>query len=325
MSARARERAIVAVASAMGLTLLLPGAASGVGASIQETLRGDGEGLMAVNSGTNPPGETWTWKVCDGGYSCTPFGSGRQITTAGAASEVRFEATSSLLASGFSRVWRGTVTSLGPPSVSGVVRANELVTPIAGPWAGGWEGDYDAFQLAACTDPAGSDCVTLTDFQYPRGCPDGAAVIDRFFAGRHLRVANKRFGPETAFPAIASFSPYGHALWSASATTSIAMAGRIAPATGPRTVNCGPPPLLPASASITRRGFAYVRCALGCRAALVARLGRKTSRIAADVRAKFGSQRLRLRKGAVANWQGAVTFVAKIDGKRAARRVLELG
>jgi hypothetical protein len=308
-----------------GAMLAVPSGAAAVGASIQETLTSDGEGLMNVNSGTNPPGETWSWEVCDDAYVCTPFGSGRQLTTAGAAAEVRFEATSSLLASGFSRVWHGAVTSLGPPSVTGAVRANELVTPVPGQWAGGWEGDYDDYQLAACTDAAGADCVTLTDLHYTRGCPGGGAVIDPVFVGRHLRVADKRFGAESVFPAYAVESPYGGQTWLQRAETSVAMVGQIAAPAGRRTNQCGAPPLTKRAASITRRGYGFVRCGLGCRAVLVARTGSKRARVAADVHASFGSRRLRLRQGALADWQGAVTFVVKLDGKRAARRTLDLG
>lgn len=320
------KRSAFAIAGVAATCLFLH-APAGAAADIQQVLQDDGEGLMNANGPINPAGQTWAWEVCpEDGSPCSPFASGRSITTAGAPPDAFFRATSSLGFVFSTRVWRGTVTGQGPPSVSGPVRANELVTPLAGFWQGGWDGDYDQFQLAACTDAGGTDCSSLTHAHYPRACPGGAAVIDRRFTGLYLRVADRRLGPDSVFPAYAVTTPYGHPAWQPNRITSVAMLGRIAPAAGPRAASCGPPELRKPRATIDRRGFASVRCEWFCRAVLNARHGRKVRRIASSLRASFSSQRVRLPKGALSGWPaGDVVYVVKIDRRVVAKRTLHHG
>jgi hypothetical protein len=213
-------------------------------ASVSTTLTPNGSGFLIANSQTNPEDETWAWQACSADLSnCASFGSGRSISTIGAEPNTRFRATSSYGTTGLSSVWLGRSRPLGPPAVSGLLRANKRVTPHPGRWRGGWSDDYDLFQLAACKSPKGRDCTTLTDLHYPDSCPRGAAVLDPQFTGTYLRAADRRIGAGTGFLLYAVPTPYGRSIWTADRTTSVAIIGRIAKATAPRMVDCGPPPL----------------------------------------------------------------------------------
>jgi hypothetical protein len=213
-------------------------------ASVSTSLKGNGSGLLIANAGTNPEGQTWAWQACSPDLSsCTTFGKGRTISTGGARPNTRFRATSSYGATAVSSLWHGGLRPFRPPTAGGILRANERVTPAPGQWHGGWTDDYDVFQLAACKSPKGLRCSTLTDLHYANGCPHGAAVLDPQFTGSYLRVADRRIGAGTAFHDIAVATPYGQRLWGADQMTSVAIVGRIAKATGPRTITCGPPPL----------------------------------------------------------------------------------
>ncbi|MGA2007601.1 MAG: hypothetical protein ABSH27_08610 [Solirubrobacteraceae bacterium] len=207
----------------------------------------DGDGLLIANANASTnPSRTWSWEVCaPDGTNCTPFASGQQITTAGAPADVVFEAIASDGLSAASPVWYGPLSPLSAPSVTGTIQANDLVTPVAAKWnGGGWYGDSDYFQLAACQDADGSDCTTLTDNPYyPGGCPNGVAVIDPAFTGDYLRVADQRIAADTAWPLPVALTPYFPGEWTAGPTISVAVVGQIAPATGPRQASCGPPPI----------------------------------------------------------------------------------
>ena len=155
----------------------------------------------------------------------------------------RFQATSNYGATTTSPVWRGRPSPLTPPSIRGALRANELVTPVPGSWRGGWSGDLNLTQLAACRTRQGRHCTTLTHTNYLYPCPRGAAVLDPAFTGQYLRVANLRIGPNTGMLDYGVGSPYGHEIWVADPVTSVAIVGRIVKATGPREDACGAPPL----------------------------------------------------------------------------------
>jgi hypothetical protein len=326
-----RRILVLGVALALGTgTLSAEPARAAESAKIQAVLNSDGGGRMVANSQTNPSDETWFWEACAPDLStCTPFGSVRIVNTTGAAAETVFRVTSSYGATTLSPVWHGNVTSLGPPSVSGVVRANELVTPVPGQWNGGWDGDFDLTQLSACAIPAGDACTTITDFRYARGCQSGATVLDPAFTGEYLRVADERFGVGTAFTLEGAASPYGHEAWTAGPTTSVAIVGRIGRAAGPRTINCGPPPLV--QASISKSGVATVKCGLGCRVVLLARRGPHTVRLTRKlpptplIPPRKGIPKLRLLPQSLARLgPGSVRMIVTVDGKRAARRTVLL-
>lgn len=225
----------------MGCASPISSAAAGVvSASIQE----NGSGLMIASAGSNPEDQTWSWEACSRDLShCEAFAQGRIVTTAGAPPKTVFRATSSYGATGLSPVWRGRVKSVRPAPVLGPVRANELVTPVPGKWEGGWAGSRDWVQLAACESPLGQNCTTLTDMHFIEGCENEAAVLDPHFTGQYLRVADWRVGPDTGVLDYGVGSPYGQRVWRRSRAISVGLVGRIAAANGPRTEQCGAPPL----------------------------------------------------------------------------------
>jgi len=291
---------------------------------MQALLNDDGSGRLFVNSF----GYGWSWEACSTDLSsCGPFTTGQDIRVGGVAPNTVFRVSGSA-GTGLSPVWNGNLESVAPPRVHGVVRANELVRPVPAVWRGGWDGDFDQTQLAACSSPAGDHCVTLTEPKY-LGCRDEAAVIDPMFTGDYLRVADQRFGVGSIFTDDAATSPFGHRLWPASTRTAVAIVGRIRRATGPRATECGPPPLI--EVSISSSGTAKVKCDLGCRAALVAKRGQHTARIVRVLTARrfprlTGPTELKLSPQDLAHLgPGRAHLVVEIDGRPAAHRTVRLG
>ncbi len=242
---------------------------------MQALLKENGSGFLFVNT-PEPP---MSWEVCSASLTdCAPFGTGGEITTAGARPESVFRVTGGGGSVGVSPVWHGDAAPLTPPSIKGAERANELMTPVAGEWSGGWEGEADLMQLSVCPRAVAVNCVTLTHSHYIGGCPHRSAVLDPAFVGEYLRVADRREGAGPHFTLrYATRSPFGLDLWKPGPTVSAAIVGRIAPATGPRAASCGPPPLN--SASISKDGVATVECGLGCRAVLIATHKRRRVRV----------------------------------------------
>ncbi len=320
--------AMMALLTLLGAGLLSSAPASAAeGIRMQALLNADGSGFLGVNT----PREPMTWEACSPTLSnCTPFGSGVTLNTAGANPDTVFRVTGGDGSIGLSPIWRGNVTSLTPPSVRGSVRANELVTPRAGQWLGGWEGEGDFLQLAACPTRNGTNCTTLTDDHYRGSCPESSAVLDLAFIGDYLRVADQRRGTGPHYVLrYASRSPYAArgGVWEASPTTSTAVVGRIAAVSGPRTERCGFPPLN--QASISKHGVATVHCGLGCRAVLIASRGRKRVREARRLPRWLTHQHpstLRLSSGALAQLgPGRARIVVNVDGRRIAQRTIRLG
>jgi hypothetical protein len=280
---------------------------------------GSGELLAAENF---REGKGWSWETCTVSLAnCAKYATGEATTTARATPETVFRVTSRAGASALSPVWHGDVKSLGPPSVQGQILANELITPIAGQWSGGWDGDYDWTQLAACATPAGTDCMTLTDQHFNGSCPKGAAVLDPAFVGQYLRVADQRVDAEAGIELYAISSPYHHGeIWQAGPLTSTAIVGRIGRARGPRKAKCGPP-LIVAEASIAKRGIVKFQCSLGCRITVIGRRGARTIRIHSNDRA-FADELQFSRDKRTYIGEGPVRISVLIDGKQVARRVV---
>lgn len=266
-------------------------------AQISPALTAAGNAEMIANSSTNPPGETWSWSACAAdGSGCVPFATGQVATAAGYGAGTVFEATSSNGLVAMSPVWHGDLSVAAPPGATGSMQGNGLVTPVPATWSGGWDGDFDQTQLAACLNADGSDCTTLTDPRFgPGACANGAAVIDPSFVGRYLRVADRRLSTGLAFATDGIVSPYAGTAWAAGPTTAVAIIGQITPATGPPTANCvvplnagnwrmlpsppssqpsisplAPPPSATTSttATLTKAGVARVICSTGCTATL---------------------------------------------------------
>src|SRR5271155_5206518 len=119
-----------------------------------------------------------------------------------------------------SSVWHGNLSPATPPTVRGEVRANALVTPVAGTWTGGWEGDGNALQLAACRSRDGSGCITLG------ACPNGSTLVDPAFTGHYLRVADEAVEPDRIHAdLLIGGSPYRAGAWAAGPTVSAAIVG----------------------------------------------------------------------------------------------------
>ena len=276
---------------------------------------------MLINSQTDPAGETWTTDACtQDGTGCVPFATGQMVNTAGAAAGTLFEAISSDGATATSPVWHGNVSAASPPSITGAVRANSLVTPVPATWVGGWTGDFDQTQLAACVTSDGGECTTLTDTHYIGGCPGGAAVIDPAFVGQYLRVADQRFGVGTEFAAYAVGSPYSPLLvWAAGPTTSVAIVGKIGPATGPPAADCSPPLAI----EITPHGSVTIPRGYGpSTASLRATRGRQHQRITRTI-AGLKPVTLRLSRNQLKRLgAGTATFELTINGFPYAYRVI---
>jgi hypothetical protein len=228
--------------------------------------------------------------------------------------------------SGLSPLWRGNLKIATAPSVKGEIRANELVTPLLATWAGGWDGDFDQTQLAACATRSGRRCVSITEPKYVDGCRNEATVIDPAFTGKYLRVADMHYGPGTIFTLEAAGSPYGHTIWQANGTTAVAIVGRIRRADGPKGDRCGPPPLI--QASISAQGVASIGCGFDCRAALIAKRGAKTLRSVRKVGGTLrGGDETELELSAEARKRlgsGRAHLIVKINGRRAAQRTVDL-
>ncbi len=296
--------------------------------SFQTLLNVDGSGRIFVNNGSTP-----TWMICAPSRSnCSPFATGDDISTNGAPPNVVFRAETHALEEPewVTPTWFGNVTSVGPPSVSGRIKANELVTPVPGRWWGGWSTDGDAMQLAACENPSGDGCVTLTERTYPASCPNEAVVIDPTFVGWYLRVADQRLPADTAFTFEAATTPYGGEVWPQSVTVSTTIVGRIGPPAQRRTAQCGPPPLI--RAAISASALAHVKCGLGCKATLIAKRGGRAVRRSRNLRPfPLASARgvpvpkLALPSKALSSLgPGRARVVLQVNGKRVARRTVVL-
>lgn len=316
-----------------GLSLWLAGL-SAVPASSADALRmqalisPNGSGRLLVNNGAAP----WIWSACaPDRLSCKPIEGGREIETKDARSGTVFRVESHG-ATGLSPEWRGRVTLVGKPTIDGVIRANEFVSPMPGQWVGGWRGEFSELQLSACATAAGQDCTTLSDPNYVRSCDvDASFALDEKFVGTYLRVANRRIGAGPLIrPAFAVTSPYGSDVWERKRNTSVVVVGQIAVPARAYPGECGSPP--PGTALIDEQGHALVDCQGGCRTALVAsreghqvRISRTLpSRSALIVpppaELRLASRTIRARLGV-----GRVRFVVKINGKTAAQRFLLIG
>jgi hypothetical protein len=169
-------------------------------------------------------------------------------------------------------------------------------------------------------------------------------VIDPVFTGWYLRVADQLLGPGPFLvPLVLTLnSGYGGPVWPAGPLTAVAVVGRIAPATGPRTSPCGPVALPPganphhpsycargqrfppcSTVLISARGAARVWCVpIGCQVAIRATRGRHTVRYRTIVTGEATltlPKRLRARLGS-----GRARIQVNVDGRRQASRAVRL-
>lgn len=314
-----------AIATSVAVLLITLGAgaspASGLGGlPFQVLLNADGSGRIFMNDGSVP-----SWEACRPDFThCVPFAVG-SFSTAGAPPETVFRAGNLV-----TPLWKGTLRSTGPPTISGDLRGNELVTPVAGSWAGGWESDYDSLSLSICQTPTSTRCLEV-NHEEPRGrrCgPDETMLIDPAFAGRYLRVVDRRYGKGTLFAGV-GHPPYYPLEIAPAPIVAVAVVGKIAPATEPAAADCGPPPLF--DASISSDGVARVSCTLlGCRAVLSARCGERSVRTKRRLSPPryFGaaSATVRLRASAIERLGDCrARAIVRVNGRTLARRTVKFG
>ena len=290
---------------------------------MQALLADDGSGRLFVNNTDGP----WRWESCTPRLTgCRRVAGERELSTRGIRPPAIFRVRSEGLV-GISPEWRGRPEQIAPPSTAGSIRANEFVSPMPGRWARGWEAERSELQLAACSTAHGEDCTTLTDTHYPRRvcslttAARASFVIPAQFAGKYLRVAERRLGAgPIARLAYAVSSPYGHPVWRRDRVTSAVVVGRIASPTHGFPGECGPP--VPAEGAISKRGLGLVRCSEDCRATLVAGREGQTVRAKRTIAASRGSllvgppEQIALPPGRLAKLrEGPITVALRVDGR----------
>lgn len=299
---------------------------------IQTTLAPGGKtGQLSVAS---PPGAI-SWEACTAKLTeCVPWGRGFQTETLSAPAGTVFRVRNAEGETGLSPEWTGPLKELAPPRVTGVIQANDYVSPMPGLWSGGWRGEPSEMQLAACETEAGAGCVSLTSPHYERlACEYGAAFyLNPLFSGWYLRVADKQSGGPHAEAGYGISSPSGRTwgfeeVWGRSRAVSVAMVGQIASAVNPPTGECGPPP--PPTATISDDGVARVECGGGCSVALLgAYKGRKqllSRRIPEqDLLRPQAALKMRLSPAALASlgFGKKIRLTVEIDGVRSAQRTI---
>jgi len=312
---------------------LVTGLVFATAASASETpdmevfLEGNGSGGMIASSNVEPPpGETFRWQACaPDGMACAPFASGQKVGTADAAPNSVFVVTPSAAAPERSPIWHGNVTASTPPSVSGHVRANTLVTPVPGIWKGGWAGDLNRTELAECRYRDGTGCSALTDLG-GAACANEAVVLDPAFTGRYLRIADQTYAADAPFVEEGEDSlTFLGFVWPSGPTTSVAVLGRIAPATGPRTDHCGPAPRAlgrEPSATLSKQDVATIRCPSACTIVLRADRGPKRVQVTRTL-AEWGTVSVRLTPHSLLRLGGGRAVLSvEVDGAVLVRRTL---
>jgi hypothetical protein len=311
--------------------LVFASAASASGAPDMEVyLEGNGSGGMIASSNVEPPaGETFSWQACGPeGIACAPFASGQKVGTADAGPNTVFMATLSAAPPERSPVWHGNVTTSTPPSVSGAVRANTLVTPVPGTWKGGWAGDLDRTELAECRNADGTGCSALTDLG-GAACPHEAVVLDPAFTGRYLRIADQTYAADDPFVEEGEDSlTFLGFVWPAEPTTSVAVLGRIARAIGPRTDHCGPAPRAlgrEPSATLSEHDVATIRCPSACTIVLRADRGSKRVEVKRTL-SEWGTVTIGLSAHSLARLgHGRALLSVEVDGEALIKRTVAVG
>jgi hypothetical protein len=293
-------------------------------------LEGNGSGGMIASSNVEPPaGESFSWQACTPhGMACVPFATGQKVGTADAGPGTVFMVTPSAAPVERSPIWRGNVTAFTPPSVSGQVRANTLVTPVPAKWKGGWTGDLDRTELAECRYADGTGCSALTDLG-GAACAHEAVVLDPAFTGRYLRIADQTYAADAPFVEEGEDSlTFLGFVWPSAPTTSVAVLGRIAPATGPRTDHCGPAPRAlgrEPSATLSEHDVATIRCPSECTIVLRADRGPKRVQVTRKL-AEWGTVMIGLSPHSLASLgDGRALLSVEVDGEVLIKRTVAVG
>lgn len=310
--------------ASIAIVVLFAGPASRASAlgdlPFQVLLNADGSGNIVMNNGSRP-----SWKACRPNLTeCTPFATG-SFDTGEAMPETVFWAGGELL----TPIWKGNVHPTSSPTVTGKIRANDVVRPVAGQWSGRWGDDYDQLTLAICRTATGQRCLTVNHEGPERACGSaGATLIDPAFTGWYLRVTDHRYGSGTVFAGVGHLPYFKDQEPVPGPTVAVAMVGRIAAPSGAPEVKCGPPPLT--SGSIDRSGSAKVGCrVLSCRATLVAqRNGGRVAKLTRKVPAEPGFpgstfRTIRFKPSALNRLgNGPVRLKLRINGRTVVRRTV---
>ena len=266
--------------------LAVPVAAAG--SQVSATLNASGNGSLVANSSVEParrgpgPGSSATQAQAKPAGRSAP---GRSIESGVPARRSHVQSDIEHGACRRSaRCGTGRCTSPSAPSVTGTVRANELVTPVHGVWAGGWTGGLsNETQLSACPTEAecrlhhahedGCTATSLPRAAAPAIDPGlrraGTCASRRSSTGRTPLSLSRRSGTRRC----SGPGPYGDWAWEAGADDGRRESSRGSrTASGPRTgTTCGrrrsfpgcPPQVaikVRSAAARTQDGTATVQC-----------------------------------------------------------------
>ncbi len=319
------------LAAATALVFCAP--AAGQQAQITQRVFTD-EGLPYLVGNPVPDGSKGTviaWRECRPGVPCRALaaeGRGDFIepgdVPAGTTFEMDALSDSGVLTTDRSIPWQGRVASTSSPGVSGALRVGRIVLPRAASWTGGWEGDYDRFNLEACRTAAGLSCEALAaQGEDPLVCPGGGAVLGHRYLGWWVRAVDGRLARDSVFAGVGYSQPRDIPLPAASAT--VVRSGLVGPVRASRGAfaECGKPRVQIFKNRIgeaRRPTFAAVGCTSTCDVVLVVRDARRTIRRRVDVETN-GLVGLRLHRRLSGK---SVRVRVIVNGHQRARRVVLL-
>jgi hypothetical protein len=174
-----------------------------------------------------------------------------------------------------SPAWGGPIRAVTSPGVDGALRTGVVIRPRAAGWQGGWPDDGDLLQLQVCPTTSAAGCVVMSETSYWSRCPGAAAVIAPRNAGWYVRVADRRTGAGTFFPAFGVRSPGALPAWTAGPLTTTAMFGPVASGDG-RIATCGPTRAVLFGSEVRQDGLRIIGrsdCAVTCTLGLAIREG----------------------------------------------------
>jgi hypothetical protein len=295
--------------------------------SLSTSLSQDGGGVVLVN-GTEVTNGTLSWERCDASGGCAPIDPGadaRILPIGSPPAGTTFRATLDL---GPGRTpltattgpWGGPISATTAPGVDGPLRTGALIRPGAAGWQGGWDDDSDLLQLQACPTTSSAGCVVMSETFYWSRCAGEAAVIAPRHLGWYVRVADRRTGFGTVFPAFAVRSPAALRPWTAGPLTSVASYGPIAKGSG-RLATCGVTRAVLQSRETGRRVIGRIECSVTCTLGLTIRqddIGVSTRRVLGPGR----ERPITIPRGL--RLHGRVVVTVRINGRVKARRTVRL-
>ncbi|MDQ6750314.1 MAG: hypothetical protein M3Z33_06145 [Actinomycetota bacterium] len=197
-----------------------------------------GDPLLIANSIPDGSKGTVTWAICPAAGSCRPAGTGAELKPGEQPAGTTFDATvdyGGQVSSDRSKPWLGRVRATGAPRLDGKPVVGERVTPMPGPWSGGWGDESEDLRVQACRSPAGTDCKSLSAPIYHPQATDPAVVVSAAYVGWYLFAVDGRLPKESVFAAVGYLSPEGAPPLAAGPTVAISAAlGPVVGPTGPR-------------------------------------------------------------------------------------------